>query len=79
MNQKSSVIALYDENIIFNPCACLGPRQDELYCMCEMILRNLKTKEDYDWTQDEKDKFDAALSEIFKWKEKKKIAREEVK
>lgn len=49
----------------FTMCACMGPRGDEPYCMCRMINLGLKKKEDYDWTQEEKDKLDKALDEIF--------------
>ena len=55
----------------FSMCACLGPREGEPYCMCEMINRGLKKKEDYDWTQEEKDRLSAALDSIFERCEEK--------
>lgn len=46
-------------------CACMGPRDDEPYCMCEMIRRGLKTSKDYEWTQEEKARLYKAMREIF--------------
>jgi len=53
-------------------CACLGPRDDEPYCMCEMIRRGLKTSKDYEWSQEEKDRLTLALNGIFNKREQKK-------
>lgn len=51
----------------FNFCACLGPRQDEPYCMCVMISRGLKIKEDYAMSEEEKVRLNQALAEVFGW------------
>lgn len=55
----------------FSICACLGPREGEPYCMCQMINLGLKKKEDYDWTQEEEDRLNKALDEIFERRQKK--------
>lgn len=52
---------------MFNPCSCLGAKQDEPYCMCVMIDNGLKTKEDYVYTKEEKDNLSNVLSKTFGW------------
>lgn len=53
---------------MINPCACLGPRQGEPYCMCEMIDRGIRTKKDYAMSESEKVRLNEALSKVFDWK-----------
>ncbi len=54
-----------------NACACLGPRKGEPHCMCTMINLGLKTKKDYEWSEEEKQKLTDALAGIFEWRGKK--------
>jgi hypothetical protein len=50
---------------MFEPCACLGPKPGEPYCMCSMINHGLKTKKDYEMSPEAKQKMEDAFSEIF--------------
>ncbi len=52
-----------------NLCACLGPRQDEPFCMCVMIQKGLKTLKDYGPSDEDKAKLKNALVDVFNWRQ----------
>jgi len=54
---------------MINVCVCLGPTQDDPYCMCVMIQNGLKTKEDYKASPEECAKLNSALASVFGWNE----------
>ena len=54
-------------NSDMNICACMGVRPGDLYCYCGLISRGLDTSH-YKLTQEEKDRLNEALSEMFGWK-----------
>jgi hypothetical protein len=47
-----------------NACACLGPRDGEPMCMCMMIQAGLRTQEDYEWSEEDKQKLNEALRQM---------------
>lgn len=51
-----------------NICACIGPLNGEPYCPCKMKREGLETS--FKWSQEEKDKMQKALEEIFDPKNK---------
>lgn len=57
----------------FDACSCLGPQKGEPHCMCIMINLGLKTKKDYEWSEEEKAKLNAALAKIFDWRNRNVI------
>lgn len=50
-------------------CACMGIREGDLYCYCELKIRGMCTKH-YEWTEEEKTALNKALSEMFGWEDK---------
>ena len=51
-------------------CACMGVRQGDQYCCCEMKRRGMDVSH-YVWTEDEKEQFKEALSKMFNWDKEK--------
>lgn len=53
-----------------NLCACMGVRQGDQYCYCEMKCRGMDVSH-YNWTEDETEQFKEALSKMFNWDKEK--------
>jgi hypothetical protein len=51
-------------------CACMGVREGDEYCYCELNARGLSTAH-YEWTEAEKAALNAALAKAFGWKDAK--------
>ena len=48
-------------------CACMGPINGEPHCPCAMKQMGLRTDKDYDWPEEKKAEFAAALAEMYGW------------
>lgn len=49
-------------------CACMGIREGDQYCYCELKRRGMDTSH-YEWSEEEKKELNKALGEIFGWSE----------
>jgi len=52
-------------------CACMGPQGNDPVCPCRM--RALGKEPSNQWTQEEKDRLNKVLGEIFGWDKKDEV------
>jgi hypothetical protein len=49
---------------MIDACACMGPIKGEPYCPCQMQQMGLRTVKDYEWSEEDKQKFEDALRSL---------------
>ena len=58
------------EEIIYGPCACIGPMYDEPFCYCKMRQKGLPLN--LEAREEARKEFDKSFSEFFKRNKKEK-------